>query len=108
MGTKDKDTAKAVKLAKKLGISDADFQALIRAAQDTWQYIGYDILQANDGKDIPRAEVIDVVLDADYIVSNNPKLPEPVKTILKSYDPEKMPFIREAMKLAFPYAHYGM
>ncbi len=49
----------------------------------TWQIIGYDLLQANDGKSIPRAEVIECVLDADRLEADA-RTPE-MKAALKAF-----------------------
>lgn len=37
------------------------------------------------GKKISKAGVIEIVLDADYITTYNPKLSQPVKDALKNY-----------------------
>ena len=57
---------------KRLSLKIKDFtedevKRLHCAMQSTWDAIAYDILACNDGKDMPRSLVIEVVLDADYM-----------------------------------------
>lgn len=54
-----------------LGLSEAEFQRFSRACHATWQYIAADIMTAvsEDGGDsIPRADVMELVLDAGRIL----------------------------------------
>lgn len=44
-----------------------DKQALGYALQRTWEVIGGDILECNGGEAMRRGEVIEVVLDANYL-----------------------------------------
>jgi hypothetical protein len=51
----------------KLKEVDKDMQdRIIDMMSRTWDVIGSDVLQCNDGKDMPRSHVIEVVLDADH------------------------------------------
>jgi len=38
-----------------------------RAAQSVWNYIAYDCIEANDNKPMKKADVIEVVMDADRL-----------------------------------------
>ena len=103
----DKSPNHAVRIAKKLGITPDELEALCMAADRTWQHIAYDILDANGGKDIPRSQVIEVVMDADAIASNNHNLPANVKAVLGNW--EKSAAIKEALKaFVFLHSRYGM
>jgi len=102
---------KPEKICKILNLTPEQLKELQDAAWITWNNIGYDCIQANNGKDIPRNQVIEIVLDADHIVSNNPRLSPEVHGALKyvdGYSEQKQKAKYAAMKLAFPCSRYGM
>ena len=87
----------AVKVAKTLDITTDDLEQLLQAAHSTWDGIAYDVFQAYaPGESMDQSQVIEVVMDADHILSNNPRLPENVKKLLKSY--KRSDEIRDALK----------
>lgn len=75
-------------------------------AQRTWQTIGGDVLDAatggNESGSIPRAHVIEVVRDADYMLTNGR---DDAAYFCEGVLPEKQR--NKIMRLAFPFATYG-
>jgi hypothetical protein len=71
------------------------------AARATWDYIGSDVLSAT-GKDMPRAHVIEVVLDANRLDQHLL-----CKELLARF--YRLPYAAriKLVKPAFPYAKYG-
>jgi hypothetical protein len=93
--------------AVSLGISVGDLEVLCQAASVTWDHIGYDCLQAN-GTDMTQDHVIEVVLDADNIVSNN-QLPPYINEVLRRYDPNTTRILENVLReFVFVYKRYGM
>ncbi len=80
---------------------------LYRMMNTTWQNIGYDAIQINDGKSLPRSHVIEFVIDAD-------RLREQAKTdvekdiIKKFYDIKDYTKMCRIAKNAFPFSKYGI
>jgi len=73
-------------ILKRSGLTLDELKEFRQAARNTWQTIGYDIIEANDGKDIPRAEVIEVTLDADYMVMYGRMKSDKVKDFYRNGD----------------------
>ena len=102
-------------LAKKVGLTVDQLKSLHRAAQATWQSIAYDILgcageQGGTVKDIKRAEVIEVVLDANHIdtygkVYLTPELTEWLRTKALKYG---LDWVYSAFAPAFPFPTEGL
>jgi len=77
-------------------------EAIQGAASATWSYIGYDMLEANEGKALPRSHVIEVVLDANYMDAHLKDKELLARFYRLAYaDRIKM------VKPAFPFARYG-
>ena len=96
-------------LCKRLKLTPEGLKELRRAAQQTWKYIGYDILQANGEQDIPRAEVIEVVLDADHITMACHQLSPEVKATLSHVTPQHdYDALQSALLDAFQCKSYGL
>jgi hypothetical protein len=108
MRRNEKEEYKFSRYAAKLGLTIPDLETLCNAAAQTWQYIGCDCLQAMGGKDIRRAVVIELVLDADHILTNSARnLSEEVKGVLRSHLFGGI--LTKVLKdFVFPYDRYGM
>ena len=83
---------------------------LIQAAINTWSYIGDDMLncvQENNPKktDMKQAEVIEVVCDADYMLTNGKDNEAYAYYIYLRDNHQK--YLSKIMKEAFPYKSYG-
>ena len=91
-------------------ISDTDALIIGNTAWRVWEEIGYDMLNAvqeYDGKDtMPRADVIEVVVDAGRLEEQliREKHPE-CATLLRGMDYKD---IVKMLKPYFPFARYGM
>jgi NTP pyrophosphatase (non-canonical NTP hydrolase) len=95
------------KLASLLLLTVEEADELCRAASSTWEYIAYDCLAADPGRDMKADEVIEVVLDANHITSNTRNLSPKVRTLLDSYT--MSPTIQKLLKeFVFVYKSYGM
>ena len=103
-----KQQARFEKIARGLLLTVEQAESLCRAADATWNYIGYDCLTCGGDREMKRAEVIEVVLDADHIATNNRLEPE-VKDCLYRYDETTRKFLNQLLKeFVFVYANYGM
>ncbi len=83
-------------------------QARLRSMMNgVWQYIGYDVLQLEGGKSIPRAEVIELVLDAGRLEEQYGREPEDA-ALLKRF--RAMPYKAQdnLAKTFFRFTRYGM
>ena len=69
----------------------------------TWDIIGQDVLEANDGKDMPRSHVIEVVLDADFCLTHGDD-PEAYKVLKDFSYGDKIKIGKEA----FLCSRYGL
>ena len=74
---------------------------IIRAMTRTWEYIAHDLL--SETGDIPQAEVIEVVLDADRVTSHGGDY-DAAKTLYELSYASMKKIGREA----FPFKRYGM
>jgi len=89
------------------GLTQEELRELGHAAQHAWDYIGYECIQANDGKDLPKSHVVEIVMDANYIETNNPKLSPKVKAFVDNY--ENSPILERYLKKeVFLHSRYGM
>ena len=50
--------------------TDSETKELRSVIYNTWNYIGQDVIDGNNGKSISREEVIEVTLDAGYVEMN--------------------------------------
>ncbi len=79
---------------------------VIECARRTWQTIGGDVLDAacggNESGSIPRSHVIEVVLDADYMLTNGQ---DDAAYFTQGILPEKLQ--AKIFRLAFPFSTYG-
>src|SRR5579864_6550799 len=64
-------------LAGRVGLTLEQLKVIHSAAHQTYQQIGYDLAEANGGKGIKRADLVEVVLDASYIEMNAGRLLTP-------------------------------
>jgi hypothetical protein len=101
------------KLASLLHLTITEANELCAAANQTWEIIAYDCLSAGceSGNEyavvMKQDEVIEVVLDANHITSNNYRLSAPVRILLDSYS--ATPIIQKLLKeFVFVYKSYGM
>lgn len=101
----------AIPKKKKFDLTEEQIKEFQNAAHATWEYIGYDCLQClaeSEEKNINRVtmkkdEVIETVLDADYMM---PYLKDPVlKDFYRNGDYDQM---KEILKPSFKFARYGM
>jgi hypothetical protein len=91
-------------IARKTGLTADEIRTLSQVMNSVWQYVGEDFLQLNDGKDVRRSEVIEVVTDANRMEMICPKEAD----IIRKYyalDDKKKTLID---KHAFPFAKYGI
>jgi len=101
-------------------ISPTGEKAIQNAALDVWNHIGADVLQAvaeDTGKHInavtiPRAHVIELVMDCERLKeelkSNKEMTPEVEKLFPATYNPEATKKLHKILKAAFPDRRYGM
>jgi len=71
------------------------------ALRKTWDYIGGDILRANDNKDMPRSHVFEVCVD--YVDTHGGLSKEDLQAFRK----RNIKKDNTIMKLAFPASRYG-
>lgn len=103
-------------LAERVGLTLAQLKRLHGAAWATYQAIGYDLAQANEGKTMKREDLVEVVLDASYMETygnlqvrhGRDGLPAPelvawLKTKASKY---KLEHVYEAVGAGFPFAEY--
>ena len=88
----------------KMSFSQDELSNIQSALNRTWQTIGGDVIEANNGKSISRAEVIEVVLDANYLDLNG-KLD---KELLKKFQSLSYKKRCKIAKETFTYSKYGM
>jgi hypothetical protein len=96
-------------LATKMGIDVVDAESICRCASGIWDYIGFDCLEANGGKDMRRSEVIEVVMDASHMTTGDSRkrLTAPALALLQSY--QHSDDIAALLKeFEFTHALYGM
>jgi hypothetical protein len=72
------------------------------ALNETWETIGYDILEANNRKDVTREIVMELVLDADSFKTYGGD----EEAIVAFYDLTKEER-KEVLLRAFPHKTYG-
>lgn len=98
---------------KKFNLTPEQIKEFQKAAQATWQTIAYDLLQSiaeSEEKDInkvvmKKAEVIECVLDADYILTYGGIKDPVVKDFYKNGDYDQM---IEILNEDFKHARYGL
>jgi hypothetical protein len=73
------------------------------ALNRVWQAIGADILECNGGQAMPRAEVVEIVMDANYLEMYSGIPAEDIKAFRAlPYDEQD-----KIATAAFTYASYG-
>lgn len=87
--------------------TEEDLKRVRGMMQSTWDYIGYDMLQVNEGKAMPKSHVIEVVLDADYMETSAARKPED-KELLKRFRQLEYKDQIKVAKQTFTFARYGM
>jgi len=82
---------------------DGTVECRMKAAlNETWETIGYDILEANNRKDVTREIVMELVLDADSFKTYGGD----EEAIVAFYDLTKEER-KEVLLRAFPHKTYG-
>jgi len=102
-----------MKERKRFNLTPKQIKEFQRAAQATWQTIAYDCLQCTaeaEGKNINKVvmkkdEVIETVLDADYMLSYGGIKDPVVKDFYKFGDYDQMV---EILKEDFKFVRYGL
>lgn len=99
-------------LAGRVGLTLEQLKAIHDLANATYQYIGFDLAEANGGKAMKRADLVEVVLDANYMETadsqGGPKRLTPELREWLSTKASKFPLahVYEAVGAAFPYPEY--
>lgn len=88
---------------KASGLAEPQVKEIQRAAQATWQYIGGDVLEMNGESAISRDEVIEAILDADYMQQHVKD-----KALYKKFSSLKYDIQIALITPAFPFKRYGM
>ena len=98
---------------KKSGLTTEQVKVFQSAAKRTWEYVGYDVLasvaEMEDDTSIPRADVIEIVLDANY-------MDQFLDSTLKSWknqswetrSKDHYEVQKALLKPAFGFSRYGM
>lgn len=88
-------------------LSPAEVEFAKQAMNTTWATIAYDCIDGNGGKAMKRDDVIDVVLDADYMETYAARKPEE-KELLKRFRQLSYPEMQKLARTTFTYARYGL
>ena len=80
---------------------------LYRMMNNTWEYIGYDSIQMNEGKSLPRSHVIELVIDADRL-RDQAKTDVEKEIVSRFYGLKDYKAMCRIAKSAFPFSKYGM
>jgi len=73
----------------------------------TWQNIGYDTIKLNNGKDVSRSIVMEMVIDADRL-RDYAKSKEEIEAVGKFYSLKNYDSMKKIARKAFPLTKYGM
>jgi hypothetical protein len=87
--------------------TEEEKKELYRMMNDTWQYIGYDAITMNEGKDLPRSHVIEFVIDADRL-RDHAKTEKEKEIVSRFYSLKDYKAMCRIAKNAFPFSKYGM
>jgi len=87
-------------------LTESEIKLVHNTMQRTWDYIGSDMLEVNDGKAMPKSHVIEVVLDANYMETSNNLKPEE-KDIIKKFRQLSYKDQIKVAKQTFTFARYG-
>lgn len=87
--------------------TEEEKKELYRMMNNTWQNIGYDALQMNEGKDLPRSHVIELVIDADRL-RDAARTDVEKEIIARFYSLKDYKVMCRIAKNAFPFSKYGM
>jgi hypothetical protein len=110
--TPKNQTTREKRLVVKHELTEAEVNEVQQAALSTWDYIGYDSLQAfvdcGEASDInavsiPRDEVIEAVLDANRIDGRIKN-----KATLAKFSKLDYETMQRVVRPAFPFSHYGL
>lgn len=93
-------------LAERIGLTLPLLKELHACGHAVYQYIGYDLAEANGGKCMRRAALVEIVLDASYIETNTKPSPALAEWLKGKSLKHKLGWIYEAMAAGFPYAEY--
>lgn len=101
------DFKDVISLSKTFTAIDPEMdKRVMQMANSTWDCIGGDVLEANEGKDMPRSHVIECVSDADYMYTNGCDHEAYAYFLFLN---ETHPKHKEkVMKEAFPFKKYGL
>ena len=101
-------------LAVRVGLTLEQLKVVQAAAYATYQYIGSDLAEANGGKLMKRADMVEVVLDANYIEAADdqrglagrkltPELREWLNTKASKFN---LDYVYQAVGAAFSFPDY--
>lgn len=95
-------------IGKKYGLTLEQLKNLHRCAYDTYQYIGADLHQVNDGKPMRREDLVEVVLDANHMETFNKRklLPEVKAWCDSAAEKYGLNTMYSIVAIAFPFALY--
>ena len=100
-------------LNKQFSLDEMELKTIHRAARDVWNHIAGDIMEAMNGRSIPRSHVIELVLDADRFEQELKRTKEfkaserLQKMFAQSYQPDTYDFLEAYLKKeVFTYARY--
>ncbi len=99
----DRMPLRAKQCAENLNLSPEKLEILLEAAEKTWNTIAYDILGGDIRKTMYRRQVIEIVMDADHIRTNN-NLPDDILMVLR-YNPV---WVRRSLEIVFNSPKYGI
>jgi hypothetical protein len=66
---------------KILGLTVDELKELAQKARNTWEYIGQDCIDCNEGKALSRDSVVEGIMDCDYFYIANSKVSLGLKVV---------------------------
>jgi len=91
----------------KIKFTKEEKEILHRVMQNTWQYIGYDVLQLEGGGAVSRAIVMESIIDADRL-RDQAKSEDEKKVVDKFYSLKNYDAMKRIAVKAFPFTRYGL
>lgn len=102
-------------LAQQFPLTADELKTFNRAAQQVWSDIAYDVLESNDGKDLPRSHVIELVHDADRLkeavkrATRKEGMPAGLAALFPDYGSRvSSDAVDLLLKDVFKYSRYGL
>jgi len=98
-------------LAGRVGLTLEQLKTVGEMANRTYQAIGYDLAQANDGNQMKREEIVEVVLDCNYMEEHGRYGRTPLDPVIKEWLHGKWKYnlnhvYQAVAAVAFPYYLY--